>query len=232
MTSHPPTRSVVGAAIADALALLLPVMCAGCGAPDADICEECRPALAPRVGTRWVDAAGGAVPVCSGLRFDGVTARIVRAVKEEGRTPLVRALAPALRAAVAVFAEPGAVLVPLPTSRASFRRRGYRVPDLLARRAGLPVRHLLQTVRRTADQRGLGRDQRRENVAKSMISRDAASLRVILIDDVVTTGVTLAEAVRALREAGAGVIGAATVAATPRRMSAGASGSIASETHR
>lgn len=232
MISSLPAPSVVGAALADALALLLPVVCAGCGAPDADVCAQCRLALEPRVDTRRVDAAGGAVPVCSGLRFDGVTARIVRAVKEEGRTPLARALAPALRAAVAVFAEPGAVLVPLPTSRASFRRRGYRVPDLLARRAGLPVRPLLRTVRRTADQRGLGRDQRRANVAKSMISRDAASLRVILIDDVVTTGVTIAEAVRALRDAGADVIGAATVAATPRRLRGGAPGSVASETHR
>ncbi|MFB8147781.1 ComF family protein [Microbacterium sp. NPDC056003] len=232
MTSHLPVPALVGEALAGALALLLPVVCAGCGAPDADVCEQCRLALAPRVDTRWVDAVGGAVPVCSGLRFEGVTARIVRAVKEEGRTPLARALAPALRAAVAVLEQPDAVLVPLPTSRASFRRRGYRVPDLLARRAGLPVRHLLRAVRRTADQRGLGRDQRRANVAKSMISRDAASLRVIVIDDVVTTGVTLAEAVRALREAGADVVGGATVAATPRRMNGGTRGSVASETHR
>jgi predicted amidophosphoribosyltransferase len=219
MTSHRPARSVVSAALADALALLLPVVCAGCGAPDADLCEACSDGLTPRTDTRRIDAAGGPIAVCSGLRFEGATARVVRAIKEEGRTPLARALAPALAAAVAELAGPGAVLVPMPTSRASFRRRGYRVPDLVARRAGLPLTRLLRPVRRTADQRGLDRDQRRANVAHSLSSQDAAGLAVIVIDDVVTTGVSLAEAVRALRAAGADVIGAATIAATPRRAS-------------
>jgi predicted amidophosphoribosyltransferase len=214
-------------ALADALALVLPVRCAGCDEPDVSLCETCGDALRPGVVRTRLD-----VPVCSGLPFEDVTARVVRALKEEGRTGLARALAPALRAAVdAALGSAGGsrslsagevsgrdvLLVPVPTSRAAYRRRGYRVVELVARRAGLRCTPLLSVARATADQRGLGREARGRNVAGSLRARDAAGLRVIVLDDVVTTGATLAEAVRALRAGGAHVVGAATIAATARR---------------
>ena len=160
--------SVVRAACAEALALVLPVACAGCDEPDVALCEACRAELRPGV-TR----SGQRVGVWSGLAFAGVPARVVRALKEEGRTGLARELAPALRAAVeaalraasegvggaggAASARSGVVLVPIPTSRAAFRRRGYRVVELVAHRAGLRTARLLHASRATADQRGLGR---------------------------------------------------------------------------
>ncbi len=162
----------------------------------------------------------------SGVTFEGVAARVVRALKEDGRTGLARDLAPALRAAVAA-AEGSAphggsvTLVPIPTSRAAYRRRGYRVVELVARRAGLRVSPLLRAARTAADQRGLDRSERRRNVAGSLRARGAEGRRVIVIDDVVTTGATLEEAFRALRAGGAEVIGAATIAATPRRAAPG-----------
>ncbi|MET0861075.1 MAG: phosphoribosyltransferase family protein [Microbacterium sp.] len=214
-------RSTIRGALAEALALVFPVWCAGCDEPDVVLCETCVAALRP-VPTRRMPTIDG-VPVWSGLRFDGVTARVIRAVKEEGRTALARNLAPALRAAVeaagsAASARPSdrITIVPLPTSRAAYRRRGYRVVELIAARAGLECRRLLVPARGTADQRGLGIAQRRDNVASALRSRDATGLRILVIDDVVTTGATLAEAARALRAAGAEVVGAATVAATPR----------------
>jgi predicted amidophosphoribosyltransferase len=91
------------------------------------------------------------------------------------------------------------------------------VVELVAQRAGLRTARLLVTARATADQRGLDRDARRRNVAHALGARDAAGLRVLVIDDVLTTGATLEEAVRALRAGGAEVVGAATIAATPRR---------------
>ncbi|GAA1985237.1 ComF family protein [Microbacterium pumilum] len=210
----------IRSAVVEALALVLPVSCAGCDEPDVALCEGCTAALRP-VAHR--SAAGATrVAVCSGLRFEGIPARVLRALKEDGRTGLARALAPALAAAVAAIADPTAVLVPIPTSRAAFRRRGYRVVDLVAARAGFRVSPLLVHTRQTADQRGLDHDRRRVNVAESLRARDAASRRVIVIDDVVTTGATLAEAVRALEAAGAVVVGAATIAATPRRGARGA----------
>lgn len=206
----------VAAALADAAALLLPVECAGCDEPDVSLCDSCRTRLDPLPRSAVVDG----LRVWSALPFEGVPARIIRAVKEDGRTSLCRSLAPALAAAVSsAAAEAGIplVAVPVPTSAASFRRRGYRVPDLIGRRARLQVRRLLVSTRPTLDQRGLDREARRANVDGSMRARGAAGIRVVIIDDVVTTGATLAEAARALTAAGAVVAGAATVAATPRR---------------
>jgi predicted amidophosphoribosyltransferase len=208
---------MVRGALADALALVVPVVCAGCDEPDIALCEACGIRLRPRV-TR--SALG--TTVWSGLAFEGVPARVVRALKEDGRTGLARDLGPALRAAVdAALAAAGSsrgpvVLVPIPTSRAAYRRRGYRVIDLVARRASLPVARLLVAFRATADQRGLDRAGRRSNVAGSLRARGAEGRTVVVIDDVVTTGATLEEAVRALRAGGAEVLGAATIAATPR----------------
>lgn len=211
----------VRAACADALALLLPVSCAGCDEPDVGLCERCMLALAPAPRRQVIPSDGGGLTVWSGLAFEGVPARVLRAIKEDGRTGLAHALAPALAAAVARAGVGGVVLVPLPTSRAAYRRRGFRVPDLLLRRAGWPPTRLLRHARRTGDQRGLGREARRRNVDGSLAVRPGAAqgLRVLLVDDVVTTGATLAEAARALRSAGAEVVGAVTVAATPRHFS-------------
>ena len=224
-------------ACADALALLLPVWCAGCDEPDAALCEQCALTLQPETRCQVVDATGGGVEVWSGLAFEGVAARVLRTIKEDGRTGLAAALAPALAAALDRAGAAGCVLVPMPTSRAAYRRRGFRMPELLLRRAGRRGRRFLRLARRTDDQRGLDRDARRRNVTGSLIARippaavpgsgarsggsgavgPAAGLRVVVVDDVVTTGASLAEAVRALRVAGVEVVAAVTVAATPRR---------------
>ncbi|NNH05446.1 ComF family protein, partial [Microbacterium ulmi] len=92
------SSTVVRRALADALALVLPVECAGCGIPDASLCETCARGLEPHVSRRDL---GGGLAVWSGLSFDASRARVVRTLKEDGRTGLARALAPALRAAVA-----------------------------------------------------------------------------------------------------------------------------------
>ncbi|GAA1926146.1 ComF family protein [Microbacterium aoyamense] len=201
-------------ALQDALALVFPVRCAGCDADDVALCEACALALRPQVTRRIV--AG--VEVVSGLTFDGVPARVIRSLKHDGRTGLARALAPALRAAADDARS--AILVPVPTSRASFRRRGFHVAELVARRCGLRVERLLRATRATADQRGLDQGARRRNVEGSLVARRAAGRRVLVLDDVVTTGATLAEAVRALRAGGADVIGAVCIAATPRKRDA------------
>jgi ComF family protein len=215
---EPGLIGVLRDACADALALLLPVACAGCDAPDVALCEACHDALLPQPRRRSLDVPGGTLALWSALPFDGVAAHVIRAVKEDGRTGLVRALSPALEVALVAAGAGDAVLVPVPTSRPSYRRRGFRVPDLLIRRAGFRPRALLASTRRTDDQRGLDRESRHRNVSGSLrASPDAAGRRVIVVDDVVTTGATLAEAVRALRAAGAEVVAAVAVAATPRR---------------
>ncbi|NLA09621.1 MAG: ComF family protein [Microbacteriaceae bacterium] len=208
------------AALAEAGALAFPVPCVGCGEPPAMLCARCRVELRPAVCLRVLEPG---LHVWSGLPFAGVPARAIRALKSESRTPLARALAPALgealdaawHAAVTPDAA-GPLLVPIPTSAASWRRRGVRVVELVMRRAGAPRARMLRHARRVADQRALGRAERGRNVAGSMRCDELSGASVLLVDDVVTTGATLVEASRAVVAAGGRVLGAVTVASTPR----------------
>lgn len=204
-------------ALGEALAFVLPVSCPGCDEIGTRLCESCRLLLSPAPRERSLP---GDLVVHTALRYEGVPSRVVRALKEHGRTDLARALAPAVRAALAAADPDRAIIVPVPTSRRSMRARGYRVPDLLARRSGAAVAPLLRLAARVGDQRGLDRDERARNVVLAMRARRAAGRGdgpLVLFDDVVTTGATMREAARALREAGFEVRGCAAVAATPLR---------------
>lgn len=199
-------------AFAEALGLIFPTWCAGCDEVDVVLCDRCLALVQAHPQRR---ALPGGLEVHSALEFEGVPARVLRALKEDGRTGLARPLGQAL---AATWPYRDAHVVPVPGSRASIRRRGYVPTELLVRRAGLRSVRLLRCVRSTHDQRGLGRDERTANVAGSLVATpDAAGAVVVIVDDVVTTGATLIEAARALREGGAQVLGAVTVAATRRR---------------
>ena len=193
----------------------------GATSPTSPCASAARSPWLPPPRRQSIEAPGGVVAVWSGLAFEGVAARVLRAIKEDGRTGLAEALAPALTAALVHAGAEDAVCVPLPTSRQAYRRRGYRVPDLLVRRIGRRPSRLLRYARRTGDQRGLDRDARARNVAQSLVATGGAGRQVVVVDDVVTTGASLAEAVRALRAEGADVVAAITVAATPRRRPTG-----------
>lgn len=208
--------SVVRDALADALALAFPVACVACRAPGRALCQACAAGVRPQPRGRVLPSG---LRVWSGLDYGGAAAAALRALKEEGRTSLARTLAPALAAALAAASagERGLTVVPVPPTRAALRRRGYRVVELLARRAGAAPARILVPARRTIDQRALGRAARQENAAGSLRAHRASGLRVVVVDDVVTTGATLDEAVRALTAAGAQVVGAAVVAATALR---------------
>jgi ComF family protein len=216
LAAHP----VLRAAILDALAVLSPVACAGCGARDRSLCDACRVRLAPRVTPHELKAG---LRVYAGLEYDGPVRRTILAFKEQHRTDVARALAEPLRAAVgeAAIASAGPLhLVTVPPSRASFRRRGYDPVQLLCRQAGLRALPALRSTRHTASQKTLGADDRAANLVGSLrATRSLAGGHFLLVDDVVTTGATLAEAARAIREAGGIVDTAVAVAFTPRLFS-------------
>lgn len=123
------------------------------------------------------------------------------------------------------------VLVSVPARRGEARRRGYDPVRHLAagavttlRARGRPARALalLTYARAAADQSELGAEERAANLSGALEvpparARLARGRRVVLVDDVITTGATLTEASRALRVAGAEVACAAVVAATRRR---------------
>jgi predicted amidophosphoribosyltransferase len=176
-----------------------------------------------------------------------VARRALLAHKEDGRLALARpfglVLATAVRASLEAAGDdpapsaregadpPGVWLVPVPSSRAAVQARGHdallrtaRVAASALRGDGVPagVLPLLRHRRRVADSTGLTTEQRRANLAHSLWVPPAlrpllAIGRVVVVDDVVTTGATLTEAARALAAAGCADVRAATVAATQRR---------------
>ncbi|MCG7580013.1 ComF family protein [Mycolicibacterium sp. OfavD-34-C] len=113
------------------LDLMLPLQCGGCGAPATPWCPECDGALAvhpdePHLVTPRIDPG---VPVLSLGRYAGPRRKAIVAVKEHGRTDLIRPLAHALRDGLAHLMtwgilESPLVVVPAPTKRSSARRRG------------------------------------------------------------------------------------------------------------
>jgi len=202
-------------ALLDAWALVLPVDCAGCGARDRSLCADCTAALAPSpTRTRLPDGT----PVVSALDYGGVVRQAILAFKEQGRTDVARRLAVPLAAAMA-GAGAGVEILPVPTSRAAYRRRGYDPVALLVRRAGLPAVRELATTRRATQQKKLAADARagnRDGYLRAV--RSLEGRRFLLVDDVLTTGSTLAEASRAVRTAGGEVAAAATLAYTRKRV--------------
>jgi predicted amidophosphoribosyltransferase len=150
-------------------------------------------------------------PVRAAMPYDAAGSAVVRAWKLGGRRDLTATLGGLVADAVA-HASPrqgrGVVLVPVPVRPASRRRRGE---DLVARLAlhaaralpGACVVPALRWSRRVGEQVGLDPAQRARNMAASMVAEALPTGEVWVLDDVLTTGATLGEALRALQCRGA-----------------------------
>ena len=111
------------------------------------------------------------------------------------------------------------VVIPVPLHPARKRERGFNqaelLGELLSARAGLPLRNALERIRYTTTQTAFDRTERMENLHDAFRLRknaDVRGLRVLLIDDILTTGSTLSECARVLKAAGAISVHAATAA--------------------
>jgi predicted amidophosphoribosyltransferase len=215
----------------DALAVLAPTNCTGCGAADRALCDACRVHLsaAPRsVQLNYsvqLNRLAGPTPlvVWSALDYSGVPRSILLAFKDGSRTDAAQALARPLRSALAAAlaaapAGPAVRLAVIPSTRAAFRRRGYHPVELVLAAARLRAERPLRVARQTADQAGLGLAARAENRAGSLRARrQLRGNAYLIVDDILTTGATLLEARRAIEAAGGEVRGAVTIAYTRRR---------------
>jgi ComF family protein len=210
------------------LELALPPACAACEAPvsgRAALCPACDAAL-PRLRAELAPASPLSACVAA-VEFCGAAEAWIHRFKYPapglaGLDPGALAVASAWIAEAAARApDPPDLVVPVPLHPRRLRQRGFNPAGLLARaaaRAGgarLDATALYR-LRDTPSQTSLDRRQRRANVRGAFAARRPVPARVWLVDDVVTTGATLAEAARALRRAGARRVIAVCAAATPR----------------
>lgn len=205
--------------VADLLTALLdlcfPDRCAACGRSAGLFCVACSRSLRPyppEAPTPGLDA------VCVAWLYEGAVRRAVHALKYKRRRRVAAALANALADALAE-APPGEALVPVPLHAGRLAERGFNQSEELARGLGrrwdLPV-HAggLARCRDTGHQADLARRERLTNVAGAFAWQGKAPppARVLLVDDVLTTGATLAACAEALRAAGAREVRAVALA--------------------
>ena len=208
--------------------------CALCGCAGAAVCRGCADGLRA-LPPRPAPAASGQPATWSRGDYADELRSVILACKERQGLRLVPLLAALVRGSAAAalratWTTGPVLLVPIPSSRAAVAARGFDLTAAMASRAarelcrtGLPVRPWrgLLPVRAARDQSGLDVAARADNRRGSLAARLGPDGAVLLIDDIVTSGATLAEAARALSVEHRSILGAAVIAATPRRMSPG-----------
>ncbi|MER6161092.1 ComF family protein [Streptomyces sp. NPDC001868] len=197
--------------------LVLPAECGGCGRPRAVLCPECRAALTGAAPCRVrpePEPSGLPVVHAAAPYEDAVRATLI-AHKERGALALAGPLGTALAGAVQAGGGGPVLLVPVPSARRAVRARGHDPARRIAlaaagelRRTGTPARvaGVLRQRRAVADQSGLDSRQRLDNLAGALeVAAGGTRLlgggAVVLVDDLMTTGASLAEAARAVRAA-------------------------------
>lgn len=200
----------LGAASWSRLPFIAGPVCERCGAPrgswlDDEICLDCT--MRPPV---WGRARAA-------LAYGPVARDLVLGLKRGGRRDSLPAFAGWMTLA-APFAAEADLIVPAPLHWTRLVTRGFNqsvwLAAALARRTGVPLAHdLLTRRRRTPSQAGLGPEARHGNVAGAFLSgKKARGRRIVLVDDVFTTGATAAACARALLDAGAAAVDVVTLA--------------------
>jgi len=217
------------------LDLVFPRRCVVCGDRADALCESCRRAL-NRLGAPRCERCGAPTswPVercreCSGRRIAFATARAAVAYDEVAKRLVAAWKERGLRTLAALAAQLVAEVVPRPTAyTVAFvpadenrrLRRGHNPAERLAAELGerweLPVVRLLARTPGIRPQRGLALAERRRNVRGVFRATADAPTRLVLVDDVYTSGATVSAAASALRKAGARRIEVVTFARAVR----------------
>ncbi|MEO8591874.1 MAG: ComF family protein [Candidatus Solibacter sp.] len=176
---------------------------------EAGLCALCRS------GLRGFDAA------YSFGAYEGVLRQLIHLYKYAGIRTLSRPLTALLGQALPRD-EAFDAIVPVPLYWRRRLQRGFNQAELLAhgisRQTGIPMAKALRRLRATATQAGLSNHSRRQNVTRAFGARNVQGKRILLIDDVMTTGATASACATALKQAGARRVSLLTVARVDRRM--------------
>jgi ComF family protein len=199
--------------------LIAPPLCWGCGGQarlDEPLCLGCRRTLR-HLGRDAVHLAG--VPTWAPVAYEGAARELVRGLKFRGAMALADAMAALIAANAPEQLLPrAAALVPVPLHAARRRRRGFNqatvLAEAIARRTGLVVADRLTRSGSPGTQVGRPRAERLAAAPGRIQAHGPTPARAVLVDDVATTGATLAACVRALRAAGARDVWAVTFART------------------
>ncbi len=203
-----PLRSLVS--------IVAPPLCVSCGASAGSaepLCARCRAEL------RWLPpdpAPYGWAP----LAYEGGARALVRALKFRGAVGLAATMAAQIAVTAPDELLDGFTLVPVPIHPARLRRRGYNQAEWLAlelgERRGCPVSVCLERVGSEASQVGLNRIERIDSIQQTIRVRDGyeAPERVVVVDDVITTGATIDACLGALFAAGCELAGGLAYART------------------
>jgi len=202
------------------LQLLFPVSCLVCDSPGAQLCTFCHRAIGPEIRYREI----GGLKYWAGADYGVELAKVILLAKEQNNSPardfLADLIVQTFLAASMELNIENSLFIPIPSSRAANRTRGFRHALLLARVAAkkiqkigvaqIEVRELLQANRTIADQSNLNRNERVRNLGgaysinhfKKGSIFDLGNRSIFLIDDLVTTGSSTREGLRALHGAG------------------------------
>lgn len=196
--------------------LLAPPLCWSCQGPTSDaLCRGCR-GLLQRLAAEPVWLCG--VRVWAPLAYSGPARDLVGALKFRGAIGVADAMAAQIAANVPRDLLRGSTLVPVPLHPRRLRSRGYNqaaaIAEALACRTRLELADRLVRTGPPVAQVGRHRAERQAGPAGSIEIQAEAPERVLLVDDVVTTGATLAACQKALREAGTSEFSAVVFART------------------
>ena len=150
--------------------------------------------------------------------YDGTLRAIVHAFKYEGCRSLARGLGSRLRVSAADVLGGADIVVPVPLHRSRRRTRGFNQARALAGELGVPLVDALRRTRATPSQTDLPAEARHDNMrnafalARGRARRTLEGRRIVLVDDVSTTGATIEACAVVLRTAGAAEVSAVTAA--------------------
>ena len=208
--------------------LIFPSRCIGCSQLGISICSSCRSSWHPHIYLSYVNAIGLNYPVVSAVQYSPVASRVLLGAKESNISAADNLLTDAISHSLGYFVKHfgGDTLVPIPSRRAASRKRGRNflneisgeVAKISTCNTNVCKTQLLTHSRRVQDQSALNSKQRLANLSGAFVVPSKVSSNkcdgnngaLILVDDLITTGATLAEAIRALRTAGFEVKGAVT----------------------